>query len=443
MSKNLFESIDNLDRLTNTINEDSYEESVDKIDNLLSMCYEEYKNSDSYKPEKEELEEYMDLTDEEYEAAVNKLGELNNLPRYEGLLELSSNTTLHNLGDKLSERFGDLSDEDSELAMEIYNNHLATALDSFKEATGIECYTEGRMGKHICVEDTYAAASRYEELKQVQKEMEDHLIDEVVEELANEIGTNESQDLNERDDEIDQDAQTELWELVDDHNYGYAMVDAVCKKYNISRELADRAINNYIEFKKEREDELNESGSIADEYDFPEDIENIETDIEGRVERFDNGKYFARDVEEIIDTVLRLNHYEDDEKLKKYFMSKYYNMNEDFTAVEPTNPEEIQGVEESKDLKEQILADGTESELNTLIEDIKELQNTIKHTIEDSIISLNARISKINEDNGLRIDEIDTDNIYSNLSGVISDIEYEIKDSNWSKEDAENASEDE
>ena len=293
------------------------------------------------------------------------------------MLELSDRRTINTLGDKISAKFGDLEDEDVSLVTDIYNKHLETALDSFKENTGVECYTEGRMGRHICVEDTYPNASRFTELQQLQKEMEDTLLDEVVSELENELSTpetNESEDLSE-----------------------------------------DLSIDET----KKLQDEL---------FNWEDTLKQMKRTNKQSIER-DGKTYFIFDI---------MDHIDD---LKKQ-------LDEDFTATQASNPEEIQGFEgidetqiQDADLQEQVLADGTESELNTLIEDLKALQNEIKYSIENSIISLNARISKINEDNGLLIDEIEIDNIYSNIGSVISDIEYELKDSEWSKEEALETSE--
>lgn len=380
MNKNLLESIDSLDRLTNNIVEDSHEESSSNVDNILSMCYKEYANS-NYTPSKEDLEEYADLTDEEYKRVISKLEEFNNLPRYEtqhnSFLQLSDNHTLNMLGDRIDKKIGQLSEKDFELAVNIYNTKVETALDSFQENSNTAVYCEGRMGRHICVEDTYANACRFAELQQLQKEMEDTLLDEVVSELANKLDiskTDESEDLTE-----------------------------------------DLSIDET----KKLQDEL---------FNWEDTLKQMKRTNKQSIER-DGKTYFIFDI---------MDHIDD---LKKQ-------LDEDFTATQASNPEEIQGFEgidetqtQDADLQEQVLADGTESELNTLIEDLKALQNEIKHSIENSIISLNARISKINEDNGLLIDEIEIDNIYSNIGSVISDIEYELKDSEWSKEEALETSE--
>lgn len=374
MSKNLFESINNLDRLT--ITEDSYEESVDKISNLMSMCYNEYKNSD-YTPSKEDLEVYDDLSDDEYKDAIEELNKLNKLPRYNDMLELSDRRTLNTLGDKVEAKFGDLSDADTQLATDIYDKHLTTALDSFKENTGVECYTEGRMGRHICVEDTYENAIRFEELQNVQKEMEDTLIDEVITELGNEIDTsdtNESEDITEDftanqatnpeeiqgfegadenkivEDAIDPEAQTALWDLVDNATYGDAMVDAVCKEYGISKELADKVIEDYIKYLKFRK-------------------------------------------------------------------------------------EEAKSMDESETLKEQVIPENVEEQIRSIIEEIKDVESTIRHSVEDTLISINARIEEINKENDLLLDRVETDGLYSNMSEVVRDLDYALKNSEWSKEE--------
>lgn len=93
-----------------------------------------------------------------------------------------------------------------------------------------------------------------------------------------------------------------------------------------------------------------------------------------------------------------------------------------------------------RDLSEQVLADDTVTELENLQERIHDLQSTIKHTIVDEINSINSTIEQINDKEGLGISTID-ENPYYNTSDVDSDIAYEIKNSEWSKEDEMDESE--
>lgn len=92
---------------------------------------------------------------------------------------------------------------------------------------------------------------------------------------------------------------------------------------------------------------------------------------------------------------------------------------------------------------ENILSDEDEAKINELIGKIKELQSTIKHTIGDDIISINAELEALNGKLKYGVDEIDDSDMYLNTQNVISDLEYLIKESNWAKEDAEEMDESE
>ena len=52
-------------------------------------------------------------------------------------------------------------------------------LVEFEEITGVEIYTEGRMSRHICVDNTLINAYRYDELRNIQQKLEQELIDEI------------------------------------------------------------------------------------------------------------------------------------------------------------------------------------------------------------------------------------------------------------------------
>ena len=83
------------------------------------------------------------------------------------------------------------------------------------------------------------------------------------------------------------------------------------------------------------------------------------------------------------------------------------------------------------------LDDATENEVNDLISNLHDLQDTIKHTIYDEMISINAKISELNNKVKYSVEELDTDSVYYNISGVLKDLEYLIQESNWAREDLE------
>jgi len=90
----------------------------------------------------------------------------NHGPRY---IELSDNHTLWNIeNDKFP---------NDDYAAEEYNMQVQDAFDDFKSETGVELYSLGRSGRHICVELNYDNALRYDELASKQQELEQRVID--------------------------------------------------------------------------------------------------------------------------------------------------------------------------------------------------------------------------------------------------------------------------
>lgn len=90
----------------------------------------------------------------------------NHGPRY---IELSDNHTLWNIeNDKFP---------NDDYAAEEYNMQVQDAFDDFKSETGVELYSLGRSGRHICVELNYDNALRYDELVAKQQELEQRVID--------------------------------------------------------------------------------------------------------------------------------------------------------------------------------------------------------------------------------------------------------------------------
>lgn len=88
-----------------------------------------------------------------------------------------------------------------------------------------------------------------------------------------------------------------------------------------------------------------------------------------------------------------------------------------------------------KKLTEEVLSDDIEAEVSSIIDSIKELQSTIKYSVVDEMISINARIEELNNKTSLNIEELDDSSIYQNIESVVSDLEYALKDSEWSKEE--------
>lgn len=449
MSKNLLESINNLGRFTKTLKEADESSITGAIESY-------YKSVPDYGiPSFEEIQEYADFSEKDYEIIKSELEKLTNLPHYNGMLELSDNHTLNTLGD----RVGDISESDSELLLDIYNTQLQVAFDSFEENTGVECYTEGRMGRHICVEDTYQNASRFEELQSIQREMESTLIDTVVEEFKNEVGEPD-EDVNEE--EIPVPISPE--EACGTENPEAQITESESSKYRCIKGMSHPNMGRMFkkgqvyELSADKGDEITLGGfNISKKYldthfekiDESEKLEEQDP-IAFYIEEIGFNPYEVdysqnADAEEIINT------FKQADKLESLFnyiaagLSEPFEDEDDYlNYVAGTDIEDYEtynGPLNEKALKEQVLADGTESEIRTLIADIKALADTIKHTVEDEMISINARIERINEANELLLDRIETDAVYTNLSDVIKDMEYELKNSEWSKEDAQEESE--
>lgn len=80
--------------------------------------------------------------------------------------------------------------------------------------------------------------------------------------------------------EINPDAQQELWSLVDEHTTGDEMIDAVCKKYNISKKQAVDVIRKYEQSKKERSEELEDCDkSIKESIDYRLDTDSLASEL--------------------------------------------------------------------------------------------------------------------------------------------------------------------
>lgn len=84
------------------------------------------------------------------------------------------------------------------------------------------------------------------------------------------------------DSNIDPQAQSALWDLVDNNTYGDRLVNDVCTKYNISKELAYKVINDYKEYKtikanksnlKEDEESIKVGPKVKNDVDLDEEIE--------------------------------------------------------------------------------------------------------------------------------------------------------------------------
>lgn len=113
----------------------------------------------------EDAKKYYDYTisKKQYETAINWLNELD-LPLYKGFLELSKNHTFWKLNTEKS---------DDEI-----NFLLNCKFEEFKEKSGVEIFSLGRSGRHICVENSFENVINYHQLKGLQEELEEEFVAE-------------------------------------------------------------------------------------------------------------------------------------------------------------------------------------------------------------------------------------------------------------------------
>lgn len=105
-----------------------------------------------------------DFNEQQLRETMKKAIDLaDNIKLYEGYIELSDKHTLWNIE-------GHISDEE-------YSAQVEDALSRFEEETGTKAYCLGRSGRHVCVENTYANASRLDELREKQHTIENNMVE--------------------------------------------------------------------------------------------------------------------------------------------------------------------------------------------------------------------------------------------------------------------------
>lgn len=91
---------------------------------------------------------------------------------------------------------------------------------------------------------------------------------------------------------------------------------------------------------------------------------------------------------------------------------------------------------ESQSLKEEVLSEPVKDLINQALELIDSMDKTISYDLGSDASSLNSRIETINEKTTLGIDELDLDNLRSDLQSIKEDLEYALRNSEWSEEEA-------
>lgn len=152
---------------------DNLTESKELDEDLLDYMYNESEfGSDgaSYIPDYDDITyDYDDtISKEQYNQCYNYIKDLANSIKYyefEGItyIQLSDNKTLNEI-------------TVDNLDIDYYVAVVASYLDKFKQQTGVDVYQSGRMGKHICVDNTLSNAQKYEELQDKLLELEKDMI---------------------------------------------------------------------------------------------------------------------------------------------------------------------------------------------------------------------------------------------------------------------------
>lgn len=122
---------------------------------------------DELQAEIDELDSFWDVdefNEQELRDVIRKTIDLaDNTKLYEDYIELSDEHTFWRIEGHISE------DE--------YYAQVRNALSRFEEETGTKAYCLGRSGRHVCVENTYANASRLDELREKQRTIENEMVE--------------------------------------------------------------------------------------------------------------------------------------------------------------------------------------------------------------------------------------------------------------------------
>lgn len=341
-------------------------EDASDIETAEPYIYDEYREYDRY-PEYEDFNDStMSISRKDFNKALNKVKSvIDNVADHfytsdgHEYLELHDHHTVNRLTneDKDISEWGDL---------------VNIAIDSFEEATGVELWQAGRMGRHMVVEPSYENAKRYDELVKICCELEDYAIEEFNEPAEAEIEESEDtlvgkqrrgiKDMSHPTDANSEQLKEEVWNEDKETEY---------KGVKISIEKSDKGKRCYIpltgdNFKPEKGTQF----------------------------------FSLKDVKKYIDSKLGENK-----------------------------------------LNEEILSDAVENACISTIAKIDELISTIRHTVEMDIMSINSQIETINDKTSLNLEEIDLSPIYDSILDVKKDLEYALKNSEWSKEEAMDESE--
>lgn len=158
-----------------TIEEGEETEAGNDIDEICAIVYKDCDGDINRFPDKDAMDYIADVTPKEYKIIKQKVTQaINNVADnfYNGYIELSNNATINELR-------GNFDDVDPDQVMQEYSSIVNSAFAQFEADTGVEIWQDGRMGRHIIVEDNFNNAYNYNDLCNKQEELEEWVIDEL------------------------------------------------------------------------------------------------------------------------------------------------------------------------------------------------------------------------------------------------------------------------
>ena len=229
---------------------------------------------------KEDIEDYLGeevVSDKLAQEILNTMNNIKNTVKYytpyngEKLIELNANHTIWDLDvpDTLTdEQFSEATDE--------YWDQARTAMEDLEIELGQDVYGEGRMGRHICVKNTYDNAINYEKLVSKQKEAEKNLINNINDYMKGLVSDNktESKKITESED------KPELADmLIEINRYYIDYIDNISFFIDLANVAGidyDKVYDWYKSIKEDENDDLEESKKITeseDKYTYDKDEE--------------------------------------------------------------------------------------------------------------------------------------------------------------------------
>lgn len=354
---------------------------------------------------------YDDTIDEEvYIKAYNYINNLvKSIKFYNSdgtiLLELSDRRTLNNI-----------TNPDIDYAY--YSEVVSDYLNQFEQETGVDIYIAGRMGRHICVDNSLESAKKYKELQQIQTSLEDKMIeflntkemneslfsasDEVIEDSKEKGLYTESEDeqvpiIN----PDDKDFYDKLYKI-----FLYSGVGVSGVTYKVYADYEEQALEIAVAYAED-----NAPGVLTDVYEISEDEEPMYIYVDATEYGASQPHYISIEssLEELNESLTESEEYKGMSKKLRDFANKY-----------DIDPDDLDEVLYTIDDVEGMFGDQT-GELQQLREYIyNELLTESKEETEDIVTTLQKRKNAI----------IRLITKYSDLGAVekVSELEQKLKD---------------